>query len=233
MLVSADGLPLSASPEGYPLSIPNDAILVDQPGHPLDITSAVSAAGDAFFGSGDGLEEILGALVRRPSLEGYLRSRFFKGHLSMYSMSRRKAPIYWQLQVPSKAWGIWVYAPRLTRETLFAIVREADQRRELGLREIQHLQKELEVGGGARSAREIAVLLDAEQTLTVELATFKSEAERIASLGWNPDLNDGLLLNAAPLASLFPAWRETITARDEIRAGKHRWATVSRYAERI
>ena len=36
-------------------------------------------------------------------------------------MSRRIAPIYRHLSVPSRQWGLWVYAPNLSREALFAV----------------------------------------------------------------------------------------------------------------
>ena len=123
----------------------------------------------------------------------------------MYSMSRRNAPIYWQLQVPSKTWGIWLYAPRLSREMLFAIVQETEQRQRLADQQIARLQREAESGSGGRKASEVAKELDAEQRLAVELATFRAEAERIANLGWEPDLDDGMVLNAAPLAEPVPS----------------------------
>ncbi len=138
-----------------------------------------------------------------------------------------------QLQVPSKTWGLWLYAPRLSREMLFAIVREAEQRQRLAEQQIGHLQREAETGSGGRKASEVAKELEAEQKLAVELASFRAEAERIANLGWEPDLDDGMVLNAAPLADLFPAWKDAAAYRKELRAGKHEWATVARYADQL
>ena len=149
----------------------------------------------------------------------------------MYSMSRHKAPIYWQLQVPSKTWGVWLYAPRLSRETLFAVVAETERRQRLAEQRIGHLQREAESGDSGRKAGEVAKELDVEQTLAVELATFRSEAERIAHLGWEPDLDDGMVLNAAPLAGLFPGWKDVAKYRDELRAGKYEWATVAQHSD--
>ena len=58
-------------------------------------------------------------------MRDYLRKQFYKDHLLGTRRSRRKAPIYWPLMVPSKIWGVWVYAPMLTRETLYAVAGEA------------------------------------------------------------------------------------------------------------
>ncbi len=151
----------------------------------------------------------------------------------MYSMSRRKAPIYWQLQVPSKTWGIWLYAPRLSREMLFAVVRETEQRQRLAEQQIGHLEREAETGGGGRKASEVAKELEVEQKLAVELKSFRAEAERIANLGWEPDLDDGMVLNAAPLADLFPAWKDAAKYRKELRSGKYEWATVAQFADQL
>ena len=190
---------------------------------------AVALAGE----SGDGPLASAVEVVGGRSLSAWLERSFFKSHLSRYSRSRRKAPIYWQLQVPSRAWGLWLYAPKLSRELLFAVVREAEQRQRLADQQIGRLQREAETGGGGRSASDVAKELDAEQSLSVELATFRAEAERIANLGWEPDLDDGMVLNAAPLADLFPAWKDAAKYRDELRAGKYEWATVARYADQL
>jgi hypothetical protein len=116
---------------------------------------------------------------------------------------------------------------------LFAIVGEAEQRQRLAEQQVAHLQREVESGGGGRKAGEVAAELDAERKLSVELAAFRSEAERIANLGWEPDLDDGAVLNAAPLADLFPAWKDAAAYRKELRAGNHSWATVARFADQL
>jgi len=105
----------------------------------------------------------------------------------------------------------------------------------LGLRSlaIARLQQEQRNGSGGRSARAIAEELDVEERLGEELRRFRAEVERIAGLGWKPDLDDGLLLCAAPLADLFPTWPDATKARDELRNGKHGWTTVARWADAL
>ena len=167
------------------------------------------------------------------SIRAYIRQRFFADHLKLYSYGARKAPIYWQLQVPSKTWGVWLYTPRLSREVLFAVVRETGQRQRLAEQRIATLQREYEDGGAGRSVAAVSKELDAEQKLSVELVAFRDEAERIANLGWEPDLDDGAVLNAAPLASLFPAWKDAAKYREELKHGKYTWSTVAKYADQL
>jgi len=134
--------------------------------------------------------------------------------------------------VPSGNWGVWVYAPAFTRETLYAVASEAGRRERLAAEAMTRLRSE-QRGAGGRAARRASEELDAEERLAEELRLFRLEAERIAGLGWEPDLDDGIILCAAPLADLFPAWPDTSTARAELRRGMYRWATVAAWADRL
>jgi hypothetical protein len=125
---------------------------------------------------------------------------------------------------------VWVYAPSLTRETLYAVAGEAARRERLTGETVDRLEREQRAGSDSRSQRRVVEELDREQKLAEELRGFKVEAERVAALGWRPDLDDGLVLCAAPLAELFPAWPDARKARDELRQGKHAWATVAQWA---
>ena len=75
--------------------------------------------------------------------------------------------------------------------------------------------------------------LDEERKLAEELRRFREEADRVAGLGWEPDLNDGFVLCAAPLADLFPMWTEPAEYRKELRVGKYEWSTVSKWAGQL
>lgn len=233
MLVGEDGFPVEVAPEGYPLEFPPDRILLDEPGHQWDIEYRVRAAAKFLFEDADAaIDEMVTTLGKR-SLRDYLRTGFFKDHLSRYSMSRRAAPIYWHLSVPSKKWGVWVYAPSLSRETLFAVAREAQRRERLSADLVRQLSAEREAGGAGRPVSEVVKELDAEEKLGEELRVFRQEAERVAELGWVPDLDDGIVLNAAPLADLFPMWKKPADYRKELRAGKHEWASVARWSDQL
>lgn len=216
----------------YPIEIAADAVMPDEPGDERDASRLVASALE--YIAGCSVEDLSASLVGKPiQLSHYLRTKFFPHHLGQYSKSNRKAPIYWQLQVPSKTWGVWLYLPRLSREMLFAVVRVTVQRQRLAEQRIATLQREYDDGGAGRTIAAVSKELDAEQRLAVELVAFRDEAERIANFGWQPDLDDGAVLNAAPLAALFPAWKDAAKYRTELRQGKHTWSTVSKYADQL
>ena len=216
----------------YPIEVATEAVMLDEPGSGRDASRLVALALE--YIAGCSVEDLSASLIGAPiHLSRYLRTKFFPHHLGQYSKSNRKAPIYWQLQVPSKKWGVWLYMPRLSRETLFAVVRETEQRQRLAEEQIATLQREYVDGGAGRTIAAVSKELDAEQKLAVELVAFRDEAERIANLGWEPDLDDGAVLNAAPLALLFPAWKDAAKYRTELKQGKHEWATVSKYADQL
>jgi len=233
MLVGLDGMPASVAPSDYPVALPPTRLLIDESGHRWDIEAATLRSAVVLFEDPSPmLQELLEALGHK-TIRDYLRKQFFKDHLSRYSKSRRKAPIYWPLTVPSKNWGIWVYAPMLSRETLYGVASEAGRREGLAGEAIARLQREQSEGGAGRPVRKVAAELDAEERLAEELRKFRGEAERVAGLGWQPDPDDGSILCAAPLAELFPSWPDAKTARTELRRGEYQWATVAAWANQL
>jgi len=228
MLIGDGGLP-ARTYAGYPIPIPQNGVLVDEPGHSLDVEAAVARAGAAYLGSAELVAELVEAAGRK-SLREYLRKRFFRDHLAVYTAGGRKAPIYWSLTVPSKNWGLWLCAPALSRETLYVVASEADRRERFAVEAIARLQREQHQGARHRPPRRIAEELDSEEKLAEELRRFRAEAQRIADLGWEPNLDDGIMLCAAPLADLFPAWPDAKRARDQLRKGKYDWAGVSHWS---
>jgi hypothetical protein len=202
--------------------------MVDESGHPWDIEKCILRAARLLFEDPDAImDEILDILGAR-TVRDLIRKQFFKDHLSRYSKSRRKAPIYWPLTVPSRNWGVWIYAPMLSRETLYAVASEAGRRERLAGEAIVRLQREQQ--GGGMSGRKVAEELDSEERLAEELRWFQTESQRIARLGWEPNLDDGAVLCAAPLADLFPTWPDAKKARDELRKGQYDWAAVAQWA---
>lgn len=232
MLMDGD-LPARSTPPGYELGLPPGQLLFDQPGHPWDIVERVLTVAVLLVSDADHLLTDIMKHLKGKDLRDHVRKHFFKDHLKRYTKSRRKAPIYWPLYVPSGRWGVWAYAPSLSRETLYAIEAAATARLNAAEIEISRLRRDQQDGRGGRSPRKLAAVLDTEQRLAEELRVFRNEAERIAQLGWAPDLDDGIVLCAAPLADLFPAWKEAKRERANIKAGEYPWASVTRWADEL
>lgn len=230
MLTGADGLPLDAPPAGYPISFPGDGILVDDPGHPQDLTAAVRAIFDTVFGPGaDATWQEAGGLLdpKGHDVSTWLRGGFFDHHLRRHSKSRRKAPIVWQLGTSSGRFSIWCYAHRLTRDSLFAIQNDiAAPRLAVEERRLASLRTQAGTSPSARGRAEI----DAAEAAVDETRSLLAEIRRVAPL-WNPDLDDGIVLVSAPLRRLVPGhrpWQKELKARwDELSSGKYDWAHLA------
>jgi hypothetical protein len=229
MLTGDDGLPLPHPPDGYPLPFPEDGILVDDPGHPRDLTAAVRAVFDTVFGaSADAIWQEAAALLdpRGHDLRTWLATGFFGHHLARHSKSRRKAPILWQLGTPSARYSTWAYAHRLTRDSLFALARDVvapklalEERRQTGL---------VQDAGPNPTSKQRADIA-AQDAVVTELRVFAEEVRRVAPL-WNPDLDDGIVLVEAPLWRLVPhkPWQKELKSRwDDLAAGKYDWAHLA------
>jgi hypothetical protein len=121
----------------------------------------------------------------------------------------------------------------LSREMLYAVASHAARRQAAGRERVAALRAERDAGGRGRSARDVVKHLEAEEDLVKELEAFHAEAERIAGLEWEPDLDDGIILCAAPLADLFPAWRAAAEERAKLRKGAYPWASVSQWGKRL
>ncbi len=241
MLVGPDGMPAAEAPPGYPLALTPHRVLVDEPGHPADIVAAVEAAAAALVEDPTALLEELAGLLGVADLRSYLRTRFFKAHLSRYSKSRRKAPIYWPLTAPSRGWTVWLYAPVLSREALYAVAGHAERRwnaAEAEIRRLESAQLQAAAPGAAGPdmglARTLAGRLDGQRRLAEELRTLHRLLARVAATGWAPDLDDGIVVCAAPLAEALLDWpKDPAETRKLLRAGKLEWASAHRWREAL
>jgi hypothetical protein len=226
MLTGADGLPLAVPPAGYALSFPVDGILVDDPGHPLDLVAAVRAVFDVVFGpSADARWQEAAALLdpKGHDLRTWFRSSFFEYHLRRHSKSRRKAPIFWQLGVPSGRYAAWTYAHRLTPDSLFALSRDLVAPK-LALEERRRTSLVQDAGPNPTAKQRTEI--SAQDTIVEELRAFAEEVRRVTPL-WNPDLDDGIVLVSAPLWRLVPhkPWQKELRSRwDDLTDGKYDWA---------
>jgi hypothetical protein len=230
MLIGQDGLPVAGPPAGYPLGFPEDGILVDDPGDKRDLTTAVRAVFDVVFGAdADSRWDQAAARLDRKThdLRAWLTSRFFERHLNAYSRSRRKAPVIWQLATRSGRYSVWLYAHRLTADSMFQLENDVLAPK-LGYEE-RHLSNLVQSGGGGPSPKERREIA-AQEAIVEELRTMLDEIKRVAPL-WNPRLEDGVVLTMTPLWRLAPQstpWQKELKRRwQDLAAGKYDWAHLA------
>ena len=193
-----------AEPRSHP-----SGILVDDVGAASDIGRAVEVAIAACWPDRD-QDATLAELAKTLGYESetgirtWLQSEFFRSHVSRYSKSRRAAPIYWQLATPSASYSVWLYYHRLTADTLFRVLHDhISPKLHHEERQLTNLINNARVDHAASHRKEIAT----QKSFVNELREFRDEIARVAPL-WNPNLNDGVILNFAPLWRLVPQHKQ-------------------------
>lgn len=201
-------------PEGDPQTRQPD-ILVDDEGHPEDLVAHVRAVAESIH------------VATPENLRSWLAKEFFPLHIRMYSKSRRKAPIYWQLATPSASYSAWLYIHAFSKDTLFRVQNDyAAPKLAHEERRLESLTKELRDKATTAQRKELA----AQEGLVEELRTFVDEVKRAAPL-WKPNLDDGVIINFAPLWRLVPqnkSWQKELKSTwDALCDGKYDWAHLA------
>lgn len=238
--------PESVTAAEYPIEVAWDGILVDDPGHPRDIVAKVREVLAYVYGSAERAQEIeeeaLGILQeggRTPrTLRDWFRSQkatelgktFFDFHIQRYSKSRRKAPIYWRLTSnPGRGqaeYSVWLYYHRLTGDTLWQVLtRYIGPKRELEARRLEELRRGRERAGAGERGR-IEKEIEAKLQLLEELDWFDARLRAVAERGYAPDLDDGVIINLAPLHELVP-WKEPEQVWKRLEKGDYDWAKLA------
>jgi len=220
----------SAVPETQPaLALQrSQGILVDDEGHPDDLVGAVRAALRRVLPRATDLDEMgLERAIGSRSLREWYARAFWGRHLTAYSGFGRKAPIYWQLATPSAGYSVWLYLHAFSKDTLFRVQNDyvapklAHEERRL-----ESLTSELREGATAAQRKQLAV----QEALVEELRAFLDAVKRVAPL-WKPNLDDGVIINFAPLWRLVPqnkSWQKELKSTwDALCEGKCDWAHLA------
>jgi hypothetical protein len=236
-LQNAQGLPARPEdvPAAYPVRIPWDGILVDDPNHPLDIERRVREVIEIIWSGQDGgptaeaIEHEACEILGVKSLRDYFRkpAGFFADHLKRYSKSRRQAPIYWPLSTASGSYTLWIYYHRLTPDTLYKCLSDLVEPKIAELEKDIHRLRTM-VASDEAGTKERKQLADAESLLT-ELREFHADLTHWAPR-WKPNLNDGVQITASPLWKLFrlPKWQKTLKETwQELEKGDYDWAHLA------
>ncbi len=196
----------------YPLRISWDGVLVDDSGfngakpHRDDIVRRVREVFDLLWkDKAHEIEQEVCDILDVSDLRNYFRrpAGFFHDHLKRYSKSRRKAPIYWPLSTAAGSYTIWLYYHRLNDQTLYGVVNKyVEPKIAETERGIAHIEDDLKAASG-RDATKLTDRLNEARAFLGELRDLREELLRIAALPYKPDLNDGVIINAAPFYKLF------------------------------
>lgn len=233
-LTGDDGLPLDEAPPGYPLRLDADGILVDDPDHPDDLLGRVREVLELVWPEdAEAREREACELLGVKTLRDYFRKPgaggFWADHVKRYSKSRRKAPIYWLLQSSKKNYAVWLYYHRLDKDMLFKVLLHyVEPKLRLEENNLEQIRAQRAgAGSGGREAKQLEKQLDQQESFLSELRDFRDKLQRAADLNLEPDLNDGVVLNAAPLRELIP-WTEVKKYWEELLAGKYEWSSIGR-----
>lgn len=205
-----------------------DGLLVVDPGHPDDLAAKVLAALEVIFGEADAESLIRHALGNTgeplATLRDYLTGTFFKEHIQKY----RKRPIYWYLHSARGNYGLWLYYHRLDKDILFkALLNYVEPKIRLEDDRLKTLRGRKEAAGSAgREAKQLEKEIDRQEQFVSELKDFEERLRRAANLRLDFDLNDGVVLNMAPLWELVP-WNEPKKYWEDLQEGKYDWSHIA------
>jgi len=220
----------------YPFRISWEGVLVDDPGfngdqpHRDDIVRRVREVFDLLWkDKSHEVEQEACDILGVSDLRDYFRklAGFFQDHLKRYSKSRRKAPIYWPLSTASGSYTIWLYYHRLNEQTLYGAVNKYVEPK---ISEVERGIAQIENDLKTASGREVTRLTDQlgeARAFVAELRDLREELLRIAALPYKPDLNDGVIINAAPFHGLFRlrSWaKDTEDCWKKLAKGDYDWA---------
>jgi len=218
----------------------NDGIATLDKNHPDDLATKVEQALEIMLGETGATSVICTALSHKGEplilLRNYLEKDFFKQHIQLY----RKRPIYWQIQSAKKSYSLYLFHERITRDTL-PLIRGS---RYLGGKinytqtQITELRTQIKSAEG-RKKKDLEKELDKLENLLTELETFdqtiqtilNAQNERGEPVGWTLEIDDGIILNLAPIYELIPAWKtEPKKYWERLQAGDFDWSyTAMRY----
>ena len=69
--------------------------------------------------------------------------------------------------------------------------------------------------------------IERQETFLSELRDFEDKLRRAANLHLDPDLNDGVVLNIAPLRELV-LWKEAKFYWDDLMRGEYEWSSIGK-----
>ena len=215
----------------------SDGVMVLDEGHSDDLSVKVFQALQSMLGEDAAVEVISEGTSRSGNPESdlryYFERKYFKEHIKQY----RKRPVYWLLQSPRKKYGIWLFHERLTKDTLYLIrgdqyVASKFNLLESNLTELRNLHE----GAEGRERRSIEKQIAAQEDILEDVRAFSSKIDEILERGYTPHIDDGVLINMAPLWELIPSWQaDPKKCWQALEQGDYDWAhqAMDHWPERV
>jgi hypothetical protein len=202
-----------------------DGIVTLDEGHSDDLAARVLTALQLMLGEAESAA-LLGTVLENGGepaalLRRYLERDFFKQHIKQY----RKRPIYWLLQSPRKTFSAYLFHERMTRDTLFKLQREyVDAKINLIEARMAEARKARDSSEGRERKRHEKDLDDMTDALD-DLRELSRRIKAILDRGYQPHIDDGVLLNMSPLWELVPSWQaEPKKAWQALERGDYDWS---------
>jgi len=201
--------------------VDDDGIMVIDPGHPDDLPVRVEEALRILLDEKGSKEviQVIGGDLRR-----FLEREFFtKWHIPQY----RKRPVYWLFQTLKKSYGLYLFHERLTADSLFLIQeRYLHPRITLEQNRLSELKGCLSSATEGKEKRFIEKEIDKTGDFIDDLLDFQKKVRAALEREYDPDIDDGVILNMAPLHELIP-WSEPKKYWEELEKGKYDWAHIA------
>ena len=216
----------------YYIPLPMNGLLLGGAKHNNSIVKRVQLVMQKLWNNkADDIEYELCQMIGCESLEDYFANMgaggFFEYHFKRYTKSRRKAPIYWPISSQSGDTVVWCYYPRLSEQTIPAVLLMLSSERNT-------LQGELNGAMGTGDRK----LENKLRTAISEIESLEIELTRVNNLPYKPCHDDGVPVTAAPLLNCFRhvAWKnECADNWNKLDSGEYDWSHLSYsiYPERI
>ena len=125
--------------------------------------------------------------------------------------------------------GHWLYYHRLDKDLwLKALLNYVEPKNRLEESRLESLRSQKTAAGGSgKGAKNLDKEIEKQEDFLSELRDFKDKLQRVANLHLEPDLNDGVVLNIAPLWELVP-WKQAKNYWEELLEGKYEWSSIGK-----
>ena len=134
--------------------------------------------------------------------------------------------MYWLLQSPRKKYGVWLFHEKLTRDTLYRIRGKQYVESKLNLLDthLADLRRQRDAAQG-RERRAFEKQMAPLDDVLDDLRAFAERIDAILQRGYTPHIDDGVLINMAPLWELIPSWQaEPKKCWEALERGDYDWA---------